>query len=274
MSFRSHHDSTGAGFAERMTPGVRGLILACGLVFLVQSLFRGSGPVMEHLLGLVPADLFGRWHLWQPLTYQFLHGGLFHLLFNMLSLFMFGGEIENRWGTPAFLRYFLVCGVGAGMTHWLVGMDSTIPVIGASGAVFGVLLAFGMMFPDRQILLWFVIPIPARLLVVLFGFIELVGAFSGPVDGVARFAHLGGLLTGFLYLKSETLSWPLRKQLGRIHRGREESSRAAAATRLKSRQAAIDAILEKIQREGMGALTEREKQTLREAAERGREPRR
>ena len=274
MSFRSHHDSTGAGFAERLTPGVRGLILACGLVFLVQSLFHGSGPVMEHLLGLVPADLFGRWHLWQPLTYQFLHGGLFHLLFNMFSLFMFGGEIENRWGTPAFLRYFLVCGIGAGMTHWLVGMDSTIPVIGASGAIFGVLLAFGMMFPDRQILLWFVIPIPARYLVVLFGFIELIGASSGPGDGVARFAHLGGLLTGFLYLKSETLFWPLRKQLGRMRRGREESSRAAAATRLKSRQAAIDAILDKIKREGMGALTEREKQTLREAAERGREPRR
>ncbi|MDZ4804408.1 MAG: rhomboid family intramembrane serine protease [Candidatus Eisenbacteria bacterium] len=274
MSYRSTDGSPGAGIADRLTPGVRVVIIACALIFVVQMLFHGSGPVLERLFGLVPADLFGRWHLWQPLTYQFLHGSLFHLLFNMLSLFMFGGEIEGRWGTPAFLRYFLVCGAGAGLTHWIVGMDSMIPVIGASGAIFGVLLAYGMMFPDRTILLWFVIPIPARYLVILFGFIELVGAASGPADGVARFAHLGGLLTGFLYLKNETLFRPLKKRLGVMRKSREDGRRAAVASRQKNRQAAIDAILEKIQRDGMGALTEREKQTLREAAERGREPRR
>lgn len=274
MSHRFRDDSANPGFLERMTPGVRGLIIACSLVFLVQALFQSSGPAMERMFGLVPADLFGRWYVWQPLTYQFLHGSPLHLLFNMFALYLFGGDIENRWGTPAFLRYFLVCGVGAGLAQWLVGMNSTIPVIGASGSIFGILLAFGMMFPDRQILLWFVIPIQARYLVILFGVFELIGAASGPADGVARFAHLGGLVTGFLYLKSETLLWPLRKQWGAIRKGREAVQRKAAVSRQQGRQAAIDAILEKIQRDGMGTLTEREKQTLREAAERGREPRR
>ncbi|TPW16014.1 MAG: rhomboid family protein [bacterium] len=249
-------------------------MIACSLLFLLQVLFHGSGPVLERLFGLVPAELFGKWHLWQPLTYQFLHGGLFHLLFNMLALFLFGGEIESRWGTTAFLRYFLVCGAGAGFTQWLVDMNSTIPVIGASGSIFGVLLAFGMLFPDRPILLWFVIPVPARYLVILFGFVELVGAASGPADGVARFAHLGGLLTGFLYLKSETLLWPLRQRLGVMQKSREQERRQGEVRKQKSRQVAVDAILEKIQREGMGALTDGEKRTLREAAERGREPRR
>ena len=274
MSRRTPWDSPGAGLSDRFPPGVLLLIIACGLVFLVQAFFQGSGPVLEHLFGLVPADLFGRWHVWQLLTYQFLHGGMFHLLFNMLALFMFGADLEQQWGRSAFLRYFLVCGVGAGLTHWLAAMNSTIPVVGASGAIFGVLLAFGMLFPDRQILLWFVIPIPARYLVILFGFIELVSATSGPVDGVARFAHLGGLLTGWLYLKSETWLWPVRRRLGSIRREREASRRADEEKRRDDRQARIDAILDKIQSEGMGALSEAEKKLLRDAAERGRQPRR
>jgi membrane associated rhomboid family serine protease len=274
MSFRSPDGAPGNGFADRFTPAIRTLVIACMLVFLVQALFHGAGPVLERLFGLVPADLFGKWHLWQPLTYVFLHGGLFHLLFNLLALVLFGGEIEQRWGTAAFFRYYLVCGVGAGLTHWLVGMDSTVPVIGASGAIFGVLLAYGMLFPDRQILLWFVIPIPARYLVVLFGFIELVGAASGPADGVARFAHLGGLLTGWIYLKSETWLWPVRRKLGAVKKRREAARRQAEDDERAGRQATIDAILDKIQTEGMGALTEREKKILHDAAQSGRRSRR
>lgn len=274
MSFRSPYDSPGNGFAERFTPAIRTLVIACMLVFLVQALFHGSGPVIERLFGLVPADLFGRWHLWQPVTYVFLHAGLFHLLFNLLALVMFGGEIEQRWGTAAFLRYYLICGAGAGLTHWLVGMHSTIPVIGASGAIFGVLLAYGMLFPDRQILLWFVVPIPARYLVVLFGFIELVGAAAGPADGVARFAHLGGLITGWIYLKSETWLWPLRRRVGAVRKQSAEKAARAVNDDREARQAVIDAILEKIQSHGMGALTEKEKKILHDAAQRGRRPRR
>lgn len=270
MAYRDSDDRRGSWTFGGLEPGVRWLLIATGIVFVVQYLFRNASPGLERILGLVPADVFARWQLWQPLTYIFLHGGVMHLLFNMLALFMFGSALERTWGTREFLRYYLVCGVGAGLVHWLVSMSSPVPVIGASGAVFGLLLAFGLLFPEQIILLWGIAPIKAKYFVLGYGLLELLAATSGPQGGVARFAHLGGLVTGFLYLKSETLLWPVKRRLGRVRRTLAARSESADAERRERRQAEIDRILEKIQSEGMGALTESEKKTLREAARRGR----
>jgi membrane associated rhomboid family serine protease len=270
MAYRDTYDRQGGGGFGGLEPGVRGLLIATGLVFLAQMLFRNASPGLERLLGLVPADVFARGHLWQPITYIFLHGGVLHLLFNMLALFMFGSELERTWGTKEFLRYYLVCGVGAGLVHWLVSMSSPIPVIGASGSVFGLLLAFGLLFPDRIILLWGIAPVKAKYFVLGYGLLELFAATTGPQGGVARFAHLGGLATGFLYLKSETLLWPVKRRFGRFRKGLAARAGAAESERRERRQAEIDRILEKIQAEGMGALTEAEKKTLSDAAKRGR----
>lgn len=263
-----------AGFSagDAIPMAVRYLLLANGLVFLAQNILRGPG--LEQVFGLVPRDLFGRWHLWQPLTYMFLHGSLFHLLFNMLAVFMFGAELERAWGTREFLVYYLVTGVGAGLTQWAVSIHSPVPVIGASGAVFGLLLAFGMMFPDRPILLWFVLPIPAKYLVILFGFIELAAVAAGRGGGVARFAHLGGLLVGFLYLKSEKYLWPVKRWIGGVRRQGQARERAAEEERRRADQDRIDQVLDKISREGMGSLTPAERKTLEEAGRRGREKKR
>jgi membrane associated rhomboid family serine protease len=137
---------------------------------------------------------------WQLVTYAFLHGSFGHILFNMFALWMFGVQIENRWGSNRFALFYFVCVVGAAITH-LFFITSPVPTIGASGGVFGVLLAFGMMFPNQPIYLYFLFPIKAKWLVIGLGVLELWAGFSGTQAGVANFAHLGGMLFGFAMIQ-------------------------------------------------------------------------
>jgi membrane associated rhomboid family serine protease len=144
-------------------------------------------------------------HSWQVVSYMFLHGGFSHLFFNMFALWMFGRTLEYDLGSKRFLIYYMVCGIGAGVIQLLVGMLSgmphNIPTVGASGAVFGLLLAFGMMRPNDVIMLLFPpIALKAKWFVVVYGVIELLAGISGPMDNVAHFAHLGGMLWGFILL--------------------------------------------------------------------------
>jgi membrane associated rhomboid family serine protease len=168
-------------------------------------------PAMTLRLGLVPAAVLHELALWQPVTYMFLHdtGGLGHLLINMLALWMFGTELERTWGTRFFVKYYFICGVGAAITTLLL---STLPIsiadtmyysvtVGASGAIYGLLLGYGMYFPNRPIYLYFILPIPAKYFVIIVGAIAFISSLGGPGGGVAHSAHLGGLLVGYLYLK-------------------------------------------------------------------------
>jgi rhomboid family protein len=142
--------------------------------------------------------------VWQLVTYGFLHGGLTHLFFNMFALYMFGGEIERLLGTPRFITYYMVCVVGAAVAQLVVISNINappVPTVGASGGVFGLLLAFGMAFPQRRIMLLFPpIPMPAWLFVTLYGLLELYLGVTGSGQGVAHFAHLGGMVAGFVLL--------------------------------------------------------------------------
>jgi membrane associated rhomboid family serine protease len=145
---------------------------------------------------------------WQLLSYSLLHGGLMHLAFNMLALVMFGAPLEYTWGERRFLTYYLVCVVGAGLCQLAVGSYAVAngadpyPTIGASGGVFGLLLAYGMLFPNHRVMLLFPpIPMKARTLVILYGLFELSAGFSGLQPGVAHFAHLGGMLFGWLLIR-------------------------------------------------------------------------
>ena len=145
--------------------------------------------------------------IWQPATYMFLHGGIFHLVFNMLALWMFGAELERKWGTPYFLKFYFVTGIGAG---FLTVLFSTLPfgfaqqvqhsvVIGASGAIYGLILAWAMIYPHRPIYMYFVFPIPARVFVAIVGAIAFFSSLS-EAGGVANSTHLGGLLVAYLFL--------------------------------------------------------------------------
>ncbi len=178
------------------------LLIANGLVFALQQL---NAEFMFINFALWPAtDPRSPFMPWQLLTYGFLHGNTTHIFFNMFGLWMFGRDIELFMGSRRFLVYFLVCVVGAGIVQLIVaGMQGGIyPTVGASGGVFGILLAYGLTFPNRVVVPLFP-PIPMRAItfVVIFGLLELYLGVSGGAPGVANFAHLGGMLFGYLLIR-------------------------------------------------------------------------
>jgi membrane associated rhomboid family serine protease len=161
--------------------------------------------------GLTPKLVVEHAAVWQVVTYLFLHSpsSLTHILFNMLAVWMFGVDLERRWGSRAFVTYYFITGVGAGIVTVLVSLlpfagaqaAYTVPTIGASGAVYGLLLAWGVLFPTRQILFMLLFPLPARVYVLLMGALAFFAALSATGNGVANVAHLSGLVIGWLYLK-------------------------------------------------------------------------
>ncbi len=150
---------------------------------------------LNDILGLWSVNS-GHFHIWQPLTYMFMHASIDHIFFNMFSLWMFGNVLENVWGTRRFLFYYLACGIGAGLLHLLMpGMHLTV---GASAAVYGILLAFGMLFPNERIYVYFLVPIKTKYFIIGMIVLELFEGIFRSYDGIAHFAHLGGMLIGFL----------------------------------------------------------------------------
>lgn len=153
--------------------------------------------------GLTPAAVTGSLAVWQLVTYIFLHGGFFHILFNMFALWMFGSELERTWGTREFTKFFFICGVGAGISSVIASPGSTIPTIGASGSIYGILLAYGLLWPNRTILLIpFMIPVKVKYYVMFIGGMAFMASLSGGGGGgVAHVAHLGGMIFAYLYMK-------------------------------------------------------------------------
>jgi membrane associated rhomboid family serine protease len=177
---------------------VKYLIFICVAVFVAQ-LIRPAEIIL--FFGLTPVLFWKKFFFWQLGTYIFLHGGLFHLLFNLFALWMFGSRLERLWGTKKFIKYFLVTGIGAGICYALVRPGQMgAPVVGASGAIFGILLAYGMIFPNEIVYVWLLFPMRARYFVILFGLIELYASIAGTGGGIAHVAHLGGMLFGYLYI--------------------------------------------------------------------------
>lgn len=188
-------------------PAIRWILVSCVVIWFVELMLVSFG-------GARGAELVFRWlalidpipWLWQLVTYAFLHDpyGPLHVGINMFMLWMFGRDLEGRWGWANFLQFYLLCAVGAALCH--LGMmlvlpaQANAPVVGASGAIFGLLAAYGLLFGERTILLFFVVPIKAKYAVLLFAALELMVAWN-PANGVANFAHLGGMATGYLYLK-------------------------------------------------------------------------
>ena len=186
-----------------LSPVLKALIGANVVMFVLTAFV----PVLRDYLGMVPALVLRRFWVWQIATYMFLHGGIFHILFNMLALWMFGTELERIWGTRYFLKFYFVTGIGAGA---LTVLFSLLPfefaqqvqhsvIIGASGAIYGLLLAYAIYFPDRPILL-VVFPVPAKIAVAILGGIALFSSLSES-GGTANATHLGGLLVAYLFLK-------------------------------------------------------------------------
>jgi len=180
-----------------------------------------GGPSFTYKFGLTPILVTHNYYLWQLVTYIFLHdpGQLFHILFNMLGLWMFGSELERFWGTRRFTKFFFICGIGAGILTVLLSPNSAGTTIGASGAIYGILAAYGILFPDR-IIIFIIFPILAKWFVIGLGVMVFVSSLSASGSGIANVAHLGGMLCGLVYLRGGRLLPNLRLTYQRWQRNR------------------------------------------------------
>ena len=242
-----------------MTPVVRVLLAANIVVFFLQMTLRG----FDYAFVFVPQLVLVR--PWTLVTYMFLHGGLGHVFFNMLALFFFGPRVEDRLGSRRFTTLYFLSGIAGALLSFLFAPNA--PIIGASGAVFGVTLAFAYYWPDTIIHIWGVIPVPARILVILYGLFSLFSGFGGARDNVAHFAHLGGYAGAFLYLK-----WLERSRTS--FKRKAVAPPPAADVRLASwksvdrsrvhdvNRAEVDRILDKISAQGLQSLTPQERTFL------------
>ena len=306
----------------------KNLLIINVLAFVATLVLSGQFNLSEH--GKLHFFLAPDFHLWQLITYQFLHADFTHIFFNMFALWMFGCVIERVWGPQKFLVYYLICGIGAGLCQEIVqyveyssnglaemGIDNLIPVhtnggtiimtvgeylnswgtIGASGAVYGILLAFGMTFPNERIFIFpLPVPIKAKWFVCIYAGIELFSAYSSSGDGVAHVAHLGGMLFGLLlilywrrhpanfnmgssrqYFDNMKRSFESRRKQPEQPKPNQTDTRQPGYgptreddmeynRRKQERQAEVDAILDKIRKSGYDSLTKEEKQRLFEAS--------
>ncbi len=241
------------------------IIIATLAMYFVQSLF----PAVETWLALTPRDVVERLYLWQLVTYMFLHGGFWHLFFNLVVLYFLGNMIEGVWGRKRLLRYYLVCGVGGALLH--MALDYQSSVVGASGAIFGLFLAAAMLFPDAYVYVYFLFPVKIKYFVIGLAVLNLAWGVGGG-RGVAYFAHLGGMLAGLIFFRDE-----IARRMGWLGPRRRSGPtwRPRFGPRKPKRDgdgpAKIDSILDKISAKGYENLTPTEKRILENYSRQQRE---
>ena len=229
-------------------------------IFLLQTVARTEGLFFP-LFGLVPKLVWSEFMIWQPFTYLFFHGGIWHLLINMFVLWMFGSELERIWGKGHFLKFYFVTGVGAGLVTMIFGLNSMTPIVGASGAVYGVLLAYGLTYPNRTVYLYGIIPIKSLWFVIGIGVIAFMSSFDD-ISQISHLTHLSGMVIGYLMLKRpirfNDLWFTIRKRTLEYKIKHEEKK----VSQHQAIEREIDRILDKINREGFDSLTEEEHDRL------------
>ncbi|HOT43281.1 MAG TPA: rhomboid family intramembrane serine protease [Spirochaetota bacterium] len=259
---------------------IRLIILNIAIFFGLQLMLSmvGTGEegstlsdVLIFYLGLRPVLVIEKYYLWQLFTYMFLHGGFLHIFLNMYALLIFGIPVEQAWGSRRFLFYYVFTGVGAGVTILVIntllgGVNYITPTIGASGAVFGLLLAFGMLFPDAEILIFFIIPMRAKFLVLLYGGLELYSlvASSGQ-SPVSHAGHLGGIIFGlifFLIIRKRGISFKSKLIKARLNREIDRHE-TRSEKEIKQNDHILESILEKLKTRGPGSITDDEYQHIR-----------
>ena len=242
------------------TDAIKTLISVNFAIFILQSI-SSSEIMFFSNFGLVPKLVWSQLKIWQPFTYMFFHGDIWHVLINMFVLWMFGSELERVWGKKNFLRFYFITGVGSGLGTMLFGLQSTIPIVGASGAIYGVLLAYGVMFPNRTVYLYGIIPIKSIWFVIGIGVIAFFSSFNN-FTNISHLTHLFGMIIGYLYLKRpvhfRSLWFSVFKKVleYRIQNQEEKISRSVEIER------DLNSILDKINREGFKSLTQEEEERL------------
>ena len=304
---RDYYRPRGFGGFSFFPPVIKNLLIINIAVFFLQMILDnisfGGMPgwyvinryfALNPLTGMDAAGQPYNFQIWQLITYQFLHGGFMHIFFNMFALWIFGVELENMFGSKKFLFYYLMCGVGAGLLHVFgspIFEGISAPTIGASGAVYGVLIAFAMYFPDRYVFLLFPpMPVKAKYLIAFYIVIEFMSV--GSANYVAHLAHLGGAFFGFLFvlydkrkgINVEGMYYRIKNMFSPPPDNRQQFRQTKRKSRggdvedaefyeinsqnesTKVDQSEIDEILDKISKSGYQNLTEREKRILFEAS--------
>ena len=229
-------------------------------IFVLQTI-SGAESLFFPLFGLVPKLVWSQFMLWQPFTYLFFHGGVWHVLINMFVLWMFGSELERLWGKVHFLRFYFITGIGAGLITMLFGLDSITPIVGASGAVYGILLAYGLTYPNRTIYLYGIIPIKSLWFIIGIGTIAFISSFDGGSQ-ISHLTHLSGMVIGYFVLKKPVrlndLWFSIRKRTMEYKVQQQEKK----FSEQQAIELDIDRILDKIHREGFDSLSEEENDRL------------
>ena len=242
------------------TDAIKTLISINFGIFILQSI-SSSEMMFFSNFGLVPKLVWSQLKIWQPFTYMFFHGDIWHVLINMFVLWMFGSELERVWGKKNFLRFYFVTGVGSGLGTMIFGLQSMIPVVGASGAVYGVLLAYGVIFPNRTVYLYGIIPIKSFWFVIGIGVIAFISSFNN-VSNISHLTHLFGMIIGYLYLKRpiqiRTIWFSIFKKVLEYRIQNQERKKSRSFETEKD----LDFILDKINREGFKSLTKDEENRL------------
>ena len=271
MKYRLQFNPAEASYKPQLfTDAIKALVSINFGIYLLQSL-SGKEDVFFKLFGLVPNLFLSELMLWQPFTYMFFHApfyssvGISHILLNMLGLWVFGRELEQAWGKKKFLKYYFITGIGSGLITYIFQMSSDNPVIGASGAVYGILLAYGISYPNRMLYIWGLIPVRSMWLVIIMGAIAFFGLL-GNADGISHVTHISGMLIGYFLLKKrwrwQEMWFTIRKKTIEFQVQRQEEK----SIKKKMIQKDIDSILEKIQKVGFSGLSDEEQSKLYEAS--------
>ena len=249
-----------------LTPAVRNLIFANGIVFLMQYLNYSLNIFLTQNFALHPYDVLLSFKIWQPISYMFLHGGFWHIFFNMFIFWMFGSELEREWGTKEFLKYYFICGIGAGLTIMLLSPNSV--TIGASGAIYGIMVAYAILYPDRPIYIYFLFPVKVKYFIGFLAFVSFFSTFGTASDGIAHAAHLGGMVVGFVYLKYWNQFYKLKSwfQQGQKKSDQNLKFNQGDDQKVDYYRKKIDELLDKINRVGYLKLSDEEKELLEEGS--------
>lgn len=261
------------GFGLPLTPAVKNILFANGIVFLMQWLNPGINSFLSYNFGLQGYDVIHNFKIWQLVTYMFLHGGFWHIFMNMFIFWMFGTELEMEWGSREFVKFYFICGIGGGLLNILLTptVPNYPPTVGASGAIYGILLAYALNWPNREVIIFpFPIPIKVKYLVGFMVMIQFFATWNPSGDGIAHAAHLGGVAAGFIYLKY----WN-KFDLHRLkdlfeskgpHKKNFSSGSTYDQEKVEFYRHKIDELLDKINRVGYLKLTDEEKELLEEGS--------
>ena len=245
--------------------GVKLLVIINIIVFILTEL-SGQRNMLFSSFGLVPNQVWTNFKVWQLFTYLFVHGGFLHIFFNMFVLWMFGKDLEIQWGKNEFLLFYFTCGIGAGLMTVLFSINSIVPIVGASGAIYGLLVAYGFIYPNRMVYLYGLFPLKVKYMVLGLGVIAFLASLSANQSNVSHITHLSGMIIGVLYIYF-ILNWKnIKMEYYRLRLKNLKQKTSAQNDEEVLMKKKVDEILDKLNASGWDSLTEQEEKYLTQAS--------